>query len=113
MLTLGTDKKDELFMNGHKKIKFSPKLDRGIERAVHILVDAGIETFESCEGGKEHSYAEPTVRFYGGKGEGFKALSAALQAGLKVCDLRRVWPVLDDEPTGPWWELTFVPAKGF
>jgi hypothetical protein len=93
------------------KMTFSPPLDRGIRRAVHVLVNAGIETFESCGGGAGHSYAEPTVRFYGGKGEGFKALSAAIQAGLKVGDLRRVWPVLDDEPTGPWWELTFAPTK--
>jgi hypothetical protein len=99
-------------MRESKTIAFSPPLDKGIKRAVQILVNAGIETFESCEGGKGHSYAEPTVRFYGGKGEGFKALAVALQAGLKVADLRRVWPVLDDEPTGPWWELTFTPTKG-
>jgi len=98
-------------MSKSKTTVFSPPLDKGIKRAVQILVSAGIETFESCEGGAGHSYAEPTVRFYGGKGEGFRALAAALQAGLKVADLRRVWPVLDDEPTGPWWELTFTPTK--
>jgi hypothetical protein len=99
-------------MKKNGNVKFSPPLDRGIERAVHVLVDAGIETFESCQGGKGHSYPEPTVRFYGGKGEGFRGLAAALQAGLPVTDLRRVWPVLDGEPTGPWWELTFAPTKG-
>lgn len=92
-------------------VVFSPPLDEGIKQAVQVLVNAGVETFESCQGGKGHSYAEPTVRFYGGKAEGFKALAVALQAGLKVGDLRRVWPVLDDEPTGPWWELTFTPDK--
>ena len=98
-------------MNRNKNVIFSPPLDKGIERAVRVLVDAGIETFESCQGGNGHSYSEPTVRFYGGKGEGFRALAAALQAGLPVTDLRRVWPVLDNEPTGPWWELTFTPTK--
>lgn len=92
-------------------IEFSPPLDKGIEKAVHVLVAAGIETFESCEGGEGHSYPEPTVRFYGGKGEGFRALSVALKAGLQVGDLRRVWPVIDGEPTGPWWEITFSPTK--
>jgi len=87
-------------------------LDKGIEKAVHVLVAAGIETFESCQGGRGHAYPEPTVRFHGGKGEGFRALSAAIEAGLRVSGLRRVWPILDNEPTGPWWELTFVPTKG-
>jgi hypothetical protein len=98
-------------MRKHKRTQFSPPLDKGIQKAVHVLVNAGIETFESCQGGKGHSYPEPTVRFHGGKAEGFKALSVALQAGLKIGDLRRVWPVLDGEPTGPWWELTFSPTK--
>lgn len=86
---------------------FDPPLDPGIAEAVVALRAAGIETFESCEGGQGHAYAEPTVRFHGHKAEGFKALSAAIEAGLVVCDLRRVWPVIDGEPTGPWWELTF------
>jgi len=28
--------------------------------------------------------------------------------GMQVIELRRVWPVLDYEPTGPYWDLTFV-----
>jgi len=87
---------------------FSSPLDKGIERAVHILMDAGIETFESCEGGDGHAYLEPTVRFHGERAEGFKALAVALQYGLKVSSLRRIWPVNDGEPTGPWWEITFT-----
>lgn len=84
-------------------------LDAGINDAVRILREHGIETVESCEGGNGHAFAEPTVRFAGGKAEGYKALSVALQNGLKVVELRRVWPVLDCEPTGPYWDLTFVP----
>ena len=84
-------------------------LDKGIEKAVMVLRQHGVETIESCEGGKNHAFPEPTVRFSGGKAEGYRALSVALAEGLRVIDLRRVWPILDDEPTGPFWELTFVP----
>jgi hypothetical protein len=89
---------------------FDPPLDPGIADAVICLRGAGVETFESCEGGCGHAYPEPTVRFHGDKSEGLRALAAAIAGGLKVAGLRRVWPILDDEPTGPWWELTFVPT---
>jgi hypothetical protein len=91
---------------------FSSPLDAGIKRAVVALRAAGVETFESCEGGPGHAYTEPTVRFHGQHPEGFRALSAAMSAGLPVTGLRRVWPVLDNEPTGPWWELTFHAQAG-
>ena len=87
---------------------FDPPLDAGILHAVEVLYAAGIETFESCQGGPGHAYPEPTVRFHGGYPEGFRALSVAMQAHLPVAGLRRVWPVIDNEPTGPWWELTFT-----
>ena len=92
--------------------EFEPPLDPGIAEAVHVLREAGIETFESCEGGTGHSYLEPTVRFDGERSAGFRALAAALCVRLPVSDLRRVWPIVDGEPTGPWWELTFSPTKG-
>jgi hypothetical protein len=88
--------------------EFSPALDPGIVEAVRVLRDAGIETFESCEGGPGHAYPEPTVRFYGGRSQGFNALAAVLVSGLNVSALRRTWPINDGEPTGPWWEMTFV-----
>ena len=87
---------------------YDPPLDPGIRRAVEALAEAGVETFESCEGGAGHAYPVPTVRFHGGRSEGFRAFAAACQAGLNVAELRRVWPVSDGEPTGPWWELTFA-----
>lgn len=90
--------------------EYDPPLDVGIEAAVSVLRGAGVETFESCEGGPGHAYPEPTVRFHGDQAEGFKALAAAMHGGLTVSELRRVWPLLEGEPTGPWWELTF--AKG-
>jgi hypothetical protein len=87
-----------------------PGLDPGIRAAVEALRAGGIETFESCQGGEGHAYPEPTVRFFGNKAEGMRALAVAIEAGLRVSELRRVWPILDDEPTGPWWELTFTPT---
>jgi len=91
--------------------RFSPPLDNGIAPYVHVLRQCGVETFESCEGGNGHSYAEPTIRFHGDRSEGFKALAAAQQHGLPVNSLRRIWPVIDGEPTGPSWELTFDRSK--
>lgn len=85
-----------------------PGLDAGIVAAVTVLMAAGIETFESCQGGIDHAYPEPTVRFHGQHPEGFKALAAAQYGGLRVNALRRTWPINDGEPTGPYWEMTFA-----
>lgn len=82
-------------------------LDVGIARFVKILSGNGIETFESCEGGHGHCFTEPTVRFHGNQCEGFRALSIAHNFGLPVSDIRRYWSVIDGEPTGPEWEMTF------
>ena len=90
---------------------YDPPLDPGIFKAVEALKAGDVETFESCEGGANHAYAEPTVRFHGDQAEGYRALSVAMRAGLPVRELRRVWPVNDGEPTGPWWELTFSPTR--
>ena len=85
-------------------------LDPGIAEAVAVLRGAGVETFESCEGGEGHAYPEPTVRFHGDSSEGLRALAVAMEAGLPVFELRRVWVIQDEEPNGPWWELVFVPT---
>jgi len=82
-------------------------LDAGIEREVRILAEHGIETFESCQGGAGHPFPEPTIRFHGTKAAGFHALAVALDHGLGVKDLRRVYNVEDGEVIGPTWELTF------
>jgi hypothetical protein len=84
-------------------------LDPGIEPAVNALRDAGIETFESCEGGPGHAYYEPTVLFHGDRSEGLRALAVAIRIGLRPFELRRVWPILDGEATGPYWAITFRP----
>lgn len=87
------------------------EIDRGITPELRVLWENGIETFESCEGGKGHSFSEPTIRFHGDKSEGFRALAIAIQHGLKVTCLRRYWDVNAGEPVGPMWEMTFVKRK--
>jgi hypothetical protein len=74
---------------------------------VEVLRDYNIETFESCEGGADHAYPEPTVRFHGQPEEGFRAYAAAIERGLPVNALRRIWTVVDGELNGPEWEMTF------
>ena len=91
-----------------KKRKYYPPLEKGIKQYVLILNDAGIETYESCEGGQGHSYPEPTVRFHGDHSEGFRALAIALQHALPVLFLRKLWTIQDLQPVGPTWELVFA-----
>lgn len=91
--------------------RYDPPLDDGIRAIVETLVDSGVETFESCEGGPGHAFHEPTVRFHGHREEGFRALGLAMAQGLRVARLRRVWDVIDGEPTGPHWEMVFDAAR--
>lgn len=95
-----------------KELVFEPPLDDGIREIVLVLVANGVETFESCEGGRGHSYPWPTVRFEGSSAEGLRALSVALSCGLPVEHLRRAWGVIDGLIHGPWWEMTFRPPAG-
>lgn len=84
------------------------KIDQGIAREVRIMQAAGIETFESCEGGPGHAYLEPTVRFHGTPEAGWRALGVCFSNGLKATCLRRIWNIQEShEPTGPYWEITF------
>lgn len=93
------------------------KLDPKIKDIVLILIQAGVETFASCQGKEpgdyNHAYLEPTVRFgWGADGAaGFKALSVAIEHGLPMCDLRHVWTIENDMPIGPFWEMTFSLEK--
>lgn len=90
-----------------KEFRFEPPLDEGICEIVITLLKNGVETFESCEGGRGHSFPESTVRFEGGSAEGLRALAVALEYGLPVCRLRRTWGVIEGVLHGPWWEMTF------
>lgn len=83
-------------------------LDPGIRQYVKVLREAGVETFESCQGGNNHAFTEPTIRFHGGVGAGWHAMNAALSCGLPVLALHRTWYVEDSNvPTGPHWQLVF------
>jgi hypothetical protein len=90
------------------KIYDSP-LDEGIKDIVILLNENGVETFESCQGGKGHTMPEPTVRFHGEYYEGLRALSVALANNLNVVSLRRNYNIQNGEITGPWWEMIFTP----
>jgi hypothetical protein len=84
------------------------EIDAGIRLAVLRFQQHGIETYESCEGGEGHSYPEPTVAFYGGPAEGWRAVGVCLTYDLPIRELRRVWSIEDrNEPTGPHWHITF------
>jgi hypothetical protein len=74
---------------------------------VDALRDAGIETFESCEGGDGHSFPQPAVRFAGAPDEGFRAVAVAVDYCFPVRAIRRYWTIMDGEPHGPDWEITF------
>ena len=89
------------------------QLDRGVRSTVERLREAGVETYESCEGGSGHSYPEPTIAFHGGPAAGWHALSLCLAWNLPVSELRRVWDVLDrNDPTGPYWQIVFKRRPG-
>lgn len=83
-------------------------VDAGIRPAVRALREAGVETFESCEGGGHHAYPEPTVRFHGDAGAGWKALGVLIELDFPIGSLRRTWPYTYGASTGPYWEVTFV-----
>lgn len=98
-----------------QELEFEPPLDPGIRDIVIALVAQGIETFESCEGGEDHAFPEPTVRFEGDLPEGPRAVAVALAFGLPISRLRRTWGIRDGMLHGPWWEMTFSlprPVKG-
>lgn len=82
-------------------------LDIGIARAVRVLRDAGLTTVESCQGGEGHSYPEPTVKFEGTPACGWRAVTALMDHGLPVSELRLAWTFEFDQPHGPTWMVTF------
>jgi hypothetical protein len=93
--------------DGDFEHSLSLPLDPGIRDYVVKLREAGIETFESCQGGPGHSFPEPTVRFSGNSAEGYRAFAAAMNRGLPVLSVRRYYQVIDNQLEGPWWEMTF------
>lgn len=82
------------------------RMDKGIREAVLILRRGGVETFESCEGGPDHAFAEPTVRSDADAWARYHAFAVAMQNGLRVAALRRVYDAIEGQLHGPFWELT-------
>lgn len=88
--------------------EYDPPLDTGIAPVVHFLNEFGFETFESCEGGEGHAYPYPTVRFHGDIGMGFRVFGLLRDRAIPMMHLARLWQVIDGEPIGPYWEISFA-----
>jgi hypothetical protein len=82
-------------------------IDVGIREAVLVLRRAGVETFESCEGGKGHAFEAPTIKFHGDAWAGYKAFAVAMENGLAVRRVQRAYGVVNGQLEGPWWEIVF------
>lgn len=84
-------------------------LDAGIRFAVRVLHAAGFETCQSCQGGKGHAYAEPTVEMIatGDDSRGFGALDALRGYGLPVSQVAITWPIRNGYPYEKNWTITF------
>jgi hypothetical protein len=65
----------------------------------------GVQTDQSCEGGKGLTCPFPMVRFAGSKSEGYRAVHIAMIYGYRVWELQRAWYIDDGEITGPLWKL--------
>ena len=90
---------------------FYQGLDHGIRFAVRVLHAAGgIETCQSCQGGKGHSYLEPSIDLIatGNDAVGFRALAALVDYGLPVSGIAIVWPVRHGLPYERLWRITFA-----
>ena len=89
---------------------FYQGLDAGIRFAVRVLHAAGgIETCQSCQGGKDHSYDRPTIDMIAGGNDatGFRALAALVDYGLPVSDVAILWNVKNGLPYEKLWRITF------
>ena len=86
-------------------------LDPWIKPFVLRLIEEGVETYESCDGGPDHSFPEPTIRFHGPLAEGYRVMWIALALGWPVNSVRRVWQCIEKEFDGPRWEITLYRKK--
>jgi hypothetical protein len=94
------------------------KLDEGIKEAVIILNKHGFKTFESCQGGKGHSFPEPTILFEGSEFDLIRAFETCQLYKLCVFEARRVFTKTSIYKNGnkymgevwdkPHNELTFI-----
>jgi hypothetical protein len=75
--------------------EFYAEMDPGIRFAVKVLHAHGLETSQSCEGGKGHAYTHPTVDLLGSAHDlpAFAALHYLENYGLEVRAVSQVWNV--------------------
>ena len=83
------------------------KLDKGIRFPVRVLHAAGFETCQSCEGGSGHSYELPTIEMVSGgrDANGWGALAALENYGIRVFQLSITWPIKDGMPYEKNWTI--------
>lgn len=90
---------------------FYQDLDPGIRFAVRVLHANGFETCQSCQGGKDHAYFEPTVEMIaGGFGDaaGMEVLGPLTAYGLQVITVELVWNIDQGLPYEKLWRITFA-----
>lgn len=82
-------------------------LDKGIRFPVKVLHAAGLETCQSCEGGKGHAYEYPTIEMIaaGNDVNGFTALAVLAEYGIEVGQISIVWPVQHFMPYEKNWRI--------
>lgn len=84
-------------------------LDPGIRFAVRVLHAHGIETGQSCEGGKGHVYSYPTIEFAADADDakGFTALGYLQMYNLPVDSVSIRWGIVRGLPYEKLWRITF------
>ena len=83
--------------------------DPGMRDAIKLLRDNGIDVLDSFVPDSDATGA-PTIRFQGNAWAGYKAFAIAMESGLSVGRIQRVWGATDGQIEGPWWEITFHTA---
>lgn len=84
-------------------------IDAGIRFAVRVLHAHGLDTCQSCQGGKGHAYLEPTVDMVagGGDADGFEALAVLANYGLPVSTVSITWNIQNGLPFEKLWRIAF------
>ena len=86
------------------EIEIINAVDEIIRPAVKIMLEHGFCTFESCQGGEEHPFTEPTIRFWGTEFDLMIAYELCKHYKFNVSCVRRVYeknPVYNKE----WGEI--------
>jgi hypothetical protein len=88
---------------------YQEQIDPGIRFAVRLLHYAGIDTCQSCQGGKGHAYDHPTIDMVAlaDDAAGFGALAALQEYGLPVDTVALVWNIRQGMPYEKLWRITF------